>query len=211
MSWIAHNRESFALALFIAFVTSAVAGVLYLTQPNNPNEDLDEELMDAVKAAVSPSDIKTVLHVQNLSESVVNLQLFTACGATPDCSIHTAMGFAAAGDVPSQSKFVVRVHIEAEVEPAWSEMPVSQCSIGWKPKRSTWAIQMPDVSNPNERSTIVGDFAELEQVPAFDGRDSVVNIVRSIRTGVLDVITVKRQPTDLSKEACRAGRVVLST
>ncbi len=211
MTWIARNRECLALALFIAVVTSAVGGVLYLTQPFNPNEDLDEELIDAVKTAVSSSDIKAVLHVQNLSESVVNLQLFTACSATPDCSVHTAMGFAAAGDVPAQSKLVVRVHIEAEVEQAWSEMPMSQCSTVWKPKRSTWAIELPDASNPNKLSTIAGDFAELDQVPAFDGRDSVINIVRSIRMGVLDIISVKRQVTDLSKEACKAGRGVLST
>lgn len=211
MSWIAHNRESVALALFIAFVTSAVAGVLYLTQPNNPNDDLDEELMDAVKAAVSPSDIKTVLHVQNLSESVVNLQLFTACGVTPDCSVHTAMGFAAGGPVASPNKLIVRVHIEAETATDWTEMPVSGCTTIWKPKRSTWAIQMPDVSKPDELSTIAGDFAELDQAPQFDGRESVLNIVQSIRMGILETISVNRRATDLSKEACRARQGMLPT
>lgn len=210
MRRISCNRESVALALFIAFVTSAVAGILYFTQPLTSNEDLDKELMDAVKASVSPSDIKTVLHSQNLAESVVNLQLFTACRAITDCSVRTAMGFAP-GDVPSQSKFVVSVHVEAEVEPAWSEMPISQCSTVWKPKRSTWTIQMPDVSNPDELSTIAGDFAELDDLPRFEGRDSVLNIVRSIRKGILNAISLQRRPTNLSKEECRTGRALLST
>lgn len=211
MSYKAHNRERLALALFVAFVTLAVSGMLYYTRPLNLNEDIDEELMDAVQAAVAPSDIKTVLHVQNLAESVVNLQLFTACGKTPDCSVHTAMGFAAAEEAASQNQLVVRVHVEAEVELAWSEMPMSQCSSVWKPKRSTWAIQMPNASHPNELSTIAGDFAELDQVPAFEGRDSVLNIVRSIRLGILDTISVSRQASDLSKDACRTGRGLVST
>lgn len=203
MSWKAHNRESVALALFIALVTSAVASLAYLTQPFNPNESFDEELMNAVKATVAPSDIQAVLHVQNLADSVVNLQLLTACSATPDCSVHTAMGFAAAGGVASQSKLVVRVHIEAEVELAWSEMPISQCLTVWKPKRSIWAIQMPNISHPGEFSTIAGDFAELDKVPTFAGRDSLLNIVRSIRIGVLDIISVKRHSVELSRETCK--------
>lgn len=211
MHWNVCNRPALVQALFVAFVTAAVIGALYYTRSVNSNADLDKKLMNAVKAAVSPSDIKTVLHVQHLPQSIVNLQLFTVCNATPECSVHTAIGFAAAGKVASKSKLIVHVHIEAEGMTDGPEMVNAECSTVWNPRRSTWSIQLPSTSNPNELSTVAGDFAELEQMPAFDGRDSVQNIVRSIRVSILKTISVHPSSADSVKEACAANRSLLST
>lgn len=203
MSWMYLNRPRLVLALFIVLVFSATAGVFYFTRPlTPPSESMDKELLNAVKQTVSPSDIQTVLHMQEISDSVVNLQLFTTCHETSTCSVHTALGFAQTGAYSSQDKLLIHVEIEAEADNGDAVFGDSRCAAAWRAKDSTWTIQVSNTKNANAHFALSGDFDELDQVPAFEGRDSVLNIIWSIRRGIVKTIGDGRWSSNQRRVTC---------